>query len=181
MAFELLEPHFSEHIIFQPFTNKETQTAKLIGKKHVARFMWTILLIKYLRNVGECTEPKSLWEISRPDRLKRLLPLNLINIQRRWGSKQYLLGRYGPDMEYGLISSFWLLKYFLLGQNVINSELKLNGLELSVLIQNVIIVTDCNIMIVGFDVDDHLLTLWILCRQVARPHWFHVLLVQHLY
>ncbi len=142
--------------------------------------MWAILLIKDLRNVGECAQPKPFREISRPYGFKRLLSLNLINIQRRRCRKQDLLCWYGPNMQYGLICSFGFLKYFLFGQNVINSELELNGLKLTILIQNIIIVTDCNIMIICFDIDDNLLSLWILCWQVTCPHWFHVLLVQHL-
>ena len=124
--------------------------------------MGTGFFIVDFRYVGEGAQSEPFGKCSRPDGLQRLFPLDLVNVQCGGGGEEYFFCSDGPDMKDGLVSGFGFFQNFLFGENIVNPELELDRLELSVVVQNIVIIADCDEVIVEFGSDDNLLALRVL-------------------
>ena len=83
-------------------------------------------------------------------------------------------------MKDGLVCRFHFLQNLSFRKYVVNSEFEFDRLELSMVIQNVVVVTNSYVVIVCFYVDYDLFSLGILGAQIQSPNRFHVLLVDNL-
>jgi hypothetical protein len=162
VATDFLEPHLAEDVALNPLADKKTQASVLVGQEHVAGFMRAVLLVINLRNVRKSAQTKPFGEVTRPDGFERLFSLNLINKKCGRSGKENPFCTDGPDVQNGFISGLRFFHNFFLGQNVVNSELELDRLELSHLVHNIVVVAHSYKMVIEPCVDDHFFALWVL-------------------
>lgn len=68
----------------------------------------------------------------------------------------------GPDVQNGFIGGLRFFQNLFLGQNVVNSELELDRLELGRLVHNIVVVAHSYKMVIEPCVDNHFFALWVL-------------------